>query len=90
MPEPVEQLELLLAVAAHGVFLRQVGDELADARAQLVGEVRRRRADQCIDVSPGRLPAHAAKPNCRRRGSRETPSRPASEPAGSSRATIRG
>ena len=54
MPEPVEQLDLLLRVAPHVVVLRQPGDELADARAQLIGEVRRRRPDEGVDVVPGR------------------------------------
>ena len=33
----------------------QIGDELAHARAELVGELRRRRADEGVDVVAGRL-----------------------------------
>jgi hypothetical protein len=38
--------------------LRQVGDELLDPRAELVGEVRGRRPDEGVDVVPCRLVAH--------------------------------
>ena len=55
VPEPVEQLHLLLAVAAHGMVVREVLDQLANARAQLVREVRGRRADESVDVVAGRL-----------------------------------
>ena len=57
MAEPVEQLQLLLGVPAHLVLGREAGDELADARAELVGEVRRGGADERIDVVAGRLVA---------------------------------
>jgi len=53
--EPVEQLDLLLAVATHRVILGKIADELAHARAQLVREVRRRGADEGVDVGEGRL-----------------------------------
>ncbi len=59
MPEGVEQLHLLLAVAADRMVGRQVLDQLADARAQLVGEVRRRGPDEGVDVADRRL-CHAA------------------------------
>ena len=55
MPEPLEQLDLLLAVAADRVVCRQVLDQLPDAGAQLEGEVRRRRADEGVDVANRRL-----------------------------------
>ena len=48
-------------VAAHVVVLRQVEDELLDPRAQLVGEVRRGRRDERVDVVGGRL-RHGEKP----------------------------
>ena len=60
--EPVEELGLLLGVAANLVVLRQVLDELEDARAQLVGEVRRRGPDDRVDVVLGRL-GHRLKAN---------------------------
>ena len=44
VPEPVEQLHLLLRVLPHGVLLGQVEDELVHASAQLVREVRASRA----------------------------------------------
>ena len=49
--------------SAHLVVRRQVGDELVDARPELVGEVRRRRADESVDVLAGGLVRHRAKPN---------------------------
>ena len=55
VPEAVEQLHLLLAVLAHGVVGREVGDQLGDARAELVREVRRRGADEGVDVVGRRL-----------------------------------
>ena len=55
VPEPVEQLDLLLRVRAHRVLVRQVTHELAHARAELVREVRRRRPDELVDVGEGRL-----------------------------------
>src|SRR5919204_579703 len=42
MPEAVEELHLLLAVAAHLAVLGEVADELVDACPQLVCEMRRR------------------------------------------------
>ena len=50
MTEPVEEIHLLLAVATRRVVCRQVLDQLADARSQLVGEVRRRRTDEPVDL----------------------------------------
>ena len=55
MAEAIEELHLLLAVAAHRVLGRQLFDELAHAGSQLVGEVRRRRSDELVDVVRGRL-----------------------------------
>ena len=49
------------AYAAHLVVGGQVGDELAHARADLVGEVRRRRPDEGVDVVAGRLAIHRAR-----------------------------
>src|SRR5204862_311477 len=65
-PEPVEQLHVRLHVAPYLVVLRQVLDELPHTRAQLVREVRRRRADQGVDVVPSWLAhglAHGPNPN---------------------------
>ena len=67
MPEPVEQLHLLLAVAADGVVGREIPDELEDAGAQLVREMRRRRPDEGVDVAGGRL-GHERNPNQRSLG----------------------
>ena len=53
--EPVEELGLLLGVAADLVVLGKVFDELEDAGAELVGEVRGRGPDDRVDVVPGRL-----------------------------------
>ena len=50
MAKPVEQLHLLGGVAVHRVVLRQPEDELLDPRPQLVREVRRRRADEGVDI----------------------------------------
>ena len=62
--EPVEQLHLLLRVAPHLVVLGQVEHELLDAGAQLVGEVRRRRPDERVDLVDGGLSLrHGQKPN---------------------------
>ena len=62
--EPVEQLHLLLRVAAHLVILGQVEHQLLDTGAQLVGEVRRRRTDERVDLVDGRLTLrHGRKPN---------------------------
>lgn len=61
MPEPVEELHLLLAVAPHRVLGRKVLDELADPRTQLVCEMGRRRADERVDVVNGWL-GHGRKP----------------------------
>ena len=57
MPEPVEQIHLLLGVPAHVVVLGKVCDELLHPRAQLVREVRRRRPDESVDVVAGDGPA---------------------------------
>src|SRR5581483_5682470 len=53
--QPVEEQDLLLGVTAHIVLGRQVCDELTHARTQLVREVRRRRADEPVDVVSRRL-----------------------------------
>jgi drug/metabolite transporter (DMT)-like permease len=53
--EPVEQLHLLLGVTADLVVGGEVTDELLDARAELVREVRRRRPDELVDVVAGDL-----------------------------------
>ena len=60
--EPDEQLDLLLAVPAYGVVGRQLADQLAHARAQLVGEMRRGWTDEGVDVVRRRL-GHASKAN---------------------------
>ena len=62
MAEPVEQLQLLLAIPPERVVLGQVLHEFLDPRAQLVREVRRRRPDECVNGLPGRL-RHREKPN---------------------------
>jgi 4-aminobutyrate aminotransferase-like enzyme len=62
MAEPVEQLHLLLAVPAHGVVGRQLADQLANARAELIGEMRGRGTDEGVDVVRRRL-GHGAKRN---------------------------
>src|SRR6266550_3540460 len=61
MAQPVEVLQLLLAVAADLALLRKVLDQLLDPGPELIREVRRRRRDQRVDVVPGRL-RHRAKP----------------------------
>jgi hypothetical protein len=48
--QPVEELHFLLAVAPGRVVGRQAFHELADARAQLVRKVRRRRAHEPVDL----------------------------------------
>jgi drug/metabolite transporter (DMT)-like permease len=53
--EPVEELHLLVGVPAHVVRLGELADELAEARAELVCEVRRRGADERVDVVAGWL-----------------------------------
>ena len=53
MAKSVEQLHLLLGVAADLVTGRKVLHELLDASAKLVREVRRRRPDERVDVVPG-------------------------------------
>jgi drug/metabolite transporter (DMT)-like permease len=53
--EPVEQLQLLLGVAADLVVGGEVLHELLDARAELVREVRGRRPDELVDVVAGDL-----------------------------------
>jgi len=55
MAEALEQRELLLAVTANVVAGGKVGDQLADAGAQLEGKMRRRGPDEGIDVANGRL-----------------------------------
>jgi hypothetical protein len=62
MPEPVEQLHLLLAVPAHGMIRREVPDQLADTGPKLVGEVRRGGPDESVDVVGCRL-GHGPKRN---------------------------
>jgi hypothetical protein len=62
MPEPVEQLHLLVGIPAHLVVFGEILHELVDAGAELVGEVRRRGSDERVHVVPGRL-RHEEKPN---------------------------
>ena len=62
-PEPLEQLDLLLAVAPDRVVLGQAGDRLAHAGADLEGEMGRRGPDECVDVLDGRLGHRPRKPN---------------------------
>jgi hypothetical protein len=66
VPEPVEERHLLLAVAADRVVGRQVRDQLADAGAELVREVRRRGPDERVDVFDRRL-GHRAEAYRRRK-----------------------
>jgi drug/metabolite transporter (DMT)-like permease len=58
MAEAVEPFHLRFAVTAHLVPLVEPGDELPDARPDLVREVRRRRPDEGVDVVAGRLAVH--------------------------------
>ena len=60
MAETVEQLHLLLGVAADLVVGGEVLHELFDASAELVREVRRRRSDERVDVVAGDL-GHAGR-----------------------------
>ena len=62
MAEQVEPLHLLLAVAPDGIVVGKVLDQLPNARAKLVCEVRRRGTDERVDVVARDL-RHAAKPN---------------------------
>ena len=55
MAEPVEQLQLLLGVAANVVVDGEVLHELLDASSKLIREVRRRRSDERVDVVAGDL-----------------------------------
>ena len=55
MAEPVEQLQLLLGVAANLVVDGEVLHELLDASSKLIREVRRRRPDERVDVVAGDL-----------------------------------
>lgn len=55
MSEPVEEFHLLLAVAAKRVVVRQVSNQLGDARPKLVREVRSRGPDEGVDVVTRRL-----------------------------------
>lgn len=55
MAEPVEQLDLLLTVAPGRMILGEPLDQLADARAQLVREVGRGRADEHVDLLDDRV-----------------------------------
>jgi drug/metabolite transporter (DMT)-like permease len=56
----VEALHLRLGVLPDLARLGELGNELADARANLVGEVRRRRPDEGVDVVAGWLTLHGA------------------------------
>ena len=62
MPEPVEQLHLLLPVPANRMVGGQLSDQLAHSGAQLVGEMRRGRTDEGVDVVRRRL-GHGPKAN---------------------------
>jgi drug/metabolite transporter (DMT)-like permease len=55
VPEPVEAGNLLLAVAANGMVLGEVVDQLLHPRPELVGKVRRSRPDEGVDVVLRRL-----------------------------------
>ena len=55
MAQTVEKLHLLFAVLAQRMVVREILDQLADTRTKLVGEVRRRRSDEGIDVVSRRL-----------------------------------
>jgi hypothetical protein len=61
MAEAVEELHLLLAVSPSGMLGGEALDQLADARAELVGEMRRRRPDEPVDLLDCRV-AHGLKP----------------------------
>ena len=53
MPEAVEELHLLLAVAADRIAFRQTVDQLGDAGAQLIREMRSRRPGEGVDLLDG-------------------------------------
>jgi hypothetical protein len=55
MPEAVEPLHLAFPVDPNRVLRCQAGYELANPGTDLVGEVRRRRANEGIDVVAGWL-----------------------------------
>ena len=55
MPEGIQQLHLLLAVAPGRMVGRKILDQLADPGAQLVGEMGRRGPDEGVDVTDRRL-----------------------------------
>src|SRR6186713_2590988 len=55
VPEPVEELHLLLAVRAQRMVVRKILDQLTHAGAELVREVWSRGADEGIDVVARRL-----------------------------------
>jgi len=55
MAKAVEQVQLRLPVAADRMVLREAVDQLAHARAQLVGEMRRRRTDELVDSLDDRV-----------------------------------
>jgi Phosphotransferase enzyme family len=63
MSKAVEHRHLLLGVASHGVILGKIFHELSHARAQLVGELRRGRPGEGVDVGDRRLATHVANPN---------------------------
>jgi hypothetical protein len=58
MAEPVEQLDLLLAVPPRRMILGESCDQLADTRAELVREVGCGRADELVDLLDDRV-SHA-------------------------------
>jgi hypothetical protein len=62
MSKAIEELRLLLRVLADLMRLGKILDELEDAGAELVGEVRRRRPDDRVDVVLRRL-GHGSKAN---------------------------
>ena len=62
MTEPVEELDLLLAVPPDRVVGRQVGNRLPHAGPDLVREVRRRRADEGVDGLEGGFGHRRRKP----------------------------
>jgi hypothetical protein len=53
--QAVEALDLGLGVESNGVIVDESLDELAHASSDLVREVRRRRADEGVDVVAGWL-----------------------------------
>lgn len=58
VPETVEQFDLLVGIVPQRIVGGQVGNELADPRTELVGEVRSGGADEGVDLGTRWSGAH--------------------------------